>query len=213
MSDYPYPDRIAYDILRMIPDDGEMIGSFGCGTGRTEWELIKTGRKVYGYDIAKEAIEIAATRLTSAKQIAPGHLPFEANSLDGLILADVIEHLPNAWMVVKQLAEAVRPGGWVVISVPNMRSIYVLHEFFIRGDWPEEDLGIFDKTHIQMMSKRRLLRWTATCGLTLDRWFDAYPWWQPRKMKLLQWINFLSLGLGKSWLMYQVQGRFRKISA
>ncbi|MFN7292196.1 MAG: class I SAM-dependent methyltransferase, partial [Pirellula sp.] len=77
--------------------------------------------------------------MTSAKQIAPGHLPFKANSLDGLILADVIEHLPNAWTMVGKCSEAVRPGGWVVISVPNMRSIYVLHQFFIRGDWPEED--------------------------------------------------------------------------
>ena len=99
---------------------------------------------------------------------------FPENSLDGLILADVLEHLPAAWDALAQFTRAVKPGGWVVISVPNMQSVYVLGQFMILGDWPERPSGIFDRTHVQMMSRRRLVRWMKGAGLTLDRWFDAY---------------------------------------
>src|SRR5687768_13673251 len=112
---YQYPDFVRTDILRMIPADGLIIGSIGCGFAATETELVKQGRQVHGVDISPQAIEVARNRLTSARIIAPDdRLPFESNSLDGLILADVIEHIPSAWSALAAYAACVRPGGWVV---------------------------------------------------------------------------------------------------
>lgn len=206
-----YADMVRDDILQMIPDDGQVIGSIGCGGGATERQLVLQGRQVHGVDINPQAVAVATTRLTSARVFdASQECPFAPKSLDGLILADVIEHLPMAWKALASFAQAVRPGGWVVISVPNMRSIYVLREFFIQGDWPEHPSGIFDQTHVQVMTRRRLQRWYEMAGLRIEKWFDRYDPHGPRRRRLLQTIDLMSLGTFHSWFMYQLQVRCRR---
>jgi SAM-dependent methyltransferase len=131
---YVYGDGVREDILRMVPPDGHVIGSIGCGKGATEAVLVGQGREVHGVDIAPEAVALARERLTSARLIAPDdRRPFAPASLDGLILADVLEHVPRAWDALRAYAQAVRPGGWVIISVPNHRSFYAAWQYAVRG--------------------------------------------------------------------------------
>jgi len=206
---YHYSDCARDDILRMIPDDGRVIGSVGCGWAATEWVLAKSGRIVHGVDVSQEAIEVAKTRLTSARVVSPAEPRlFEYQSLDGLILADVLEHMPNAWMALKDLSQALRPGGWAVISVPNMQSLNVLVQLFFLGDWPEKKMGIFDETHIQMMTRRRLERWCGAADLGVERWFHRYQ--DNRKGRLFRVIDALSLGVLHDWLTYEWQCVCRK---
>lgn len=208
--DYVYGDVLRPDLLRLIPADGKVIGSIGCGTGITEQTLMSNGREVHGVDVDPEAIALAQQRLTTARLITPSdRMPFEANSLDGLILADVIEHIPLAWEFLANCAKMVRPGGWVVISVPNMREVSVLWHFLLRGDWPEMPYGIFDKTHLQVMTRKRLKRWCEGAGLRIEKWFGNYhP--SPRRGKLFRIADRLSLKLFHQWFLIQVQVVCRK---
>lgn len=207
---YPYEDRPRPDILRMIPPDGHTIGSVGCGSAATEAILVQQGRIVHGVDVAPTAIEKAKTRITSARLIHPDDTkPFDDDSLDGLILADVIEHLPLAWHALANYAKAVRPGGWVVISTPNMRNLKVLHQFLIRGDWPEQPTGIFDATHLQVMTRRRLLRWCHAAQLRIEQWFDLYlsNRWKQTTLKIL---DLATLRLAHTWWLMELQLLARK---
>jgi 2-polyprenyl-3-methyl-5-hydroxy-6-metoxy-1,4-benzoquinol methylase len=209
-GDYPYVDDVHEYILRMIPEDGKVIGSIGCGRGNTEAVLVRGGREVHGVDISTEAVEVARTRMTSARVISPDdRRPFDDASLDGLILADVIEHIPATWDALTSFSRAVRPGGWVVISVPNMRNINVVAQFMLLGDWPEKPMGIFDRTHLQVMSRRRLSRWCAGASLNVERWFDRYEEhrWRGRMARVL---DPLTLRLFHEFLTYQLQSRCRK---
>lgn len=206
---YQYLDMVRRDILRMVPSDGAVIGSFGCGRGATEAALVATGRLVHGVDVSEEAIFIARERLTTARVIrSDDPLPFEPASLDGLILADVIEHLPTAWMRLRQLSHAVKPGGWVVISVPNMRSIDVLFQLACKGDWPEHPLGVFDRTHIQVMTHKRVLRWARASDLDLEIWFDNYDFRFIRR-NVHRALNLATGRLLRGFFLFEVQGRFR----
>lgn len=209
-TNYVYVDRVRDDVLRMIPADGQIIGSIGCGTAATEELLVRQGREVHGVDIAPEAIAQAAPRLTSARIVGPSEMaPFAPVSLDGLILADVIEHIPRAWQALAEFVKAVKPGGWVVISVPNMRNWDVVAQFLLRGDWPEMPGGIFDASHVQVMSRARLERWCTSAGLRIERWFDRYDPYGPRRYRAFRTLDLLTLKLFHSWFMYQIQVRCR----
>jgi len=195
----------------MVPPEGRIIGSIGCGTALTEQVLVQQGREVHGVDVAPEAVEVASTRITSARLVKPDEdRVFDDASLDGLILADVLEHIPFAWEALKKFAGAVRPGGWVVISTPNMRNIDVLRQFFWLGDWPEPPGGIFDRTHVQVMSHKRLARWCAEAGLQIEQWFDQYDPYGPRRLAFFRTLDRASLRLFHTWFMYQLQLRCRK---
>lgn len=207
---YVYSDLIRDDILRMIPSDGHVIGSVGCGYAKSEGVLVSQGREVNGVDISARAIELASTRLTSARVVSPDErMPFEPDSLDGLILADVIEHMPQAWDYLASFARMVKPGGWVVISVPNMRYQSALATFVLGGEWPEDPQGIFDGTHVQVMTHRRLARWARHAGLELERWYDKYDYRFVRR-NVCRLVNRMTLGSFRSFLTYQVQGVFRR---
>jgi 2-polyprenyl-3-methyl-5-hydroxy-6-metoxy-1,4-benzoquinol methylase len=203
---YVYNDLFRQDIYRMIPSDGLVIGVVGCGRANTEARLVNEGRQVHGVDVSQEAIEAAATRLTSARVVSPNETaPFAAHSLDGLILADVMEHIPSAWSVLKDYVQMVRPGGWVVISVPNMRYIEALSVFALGGDWPEHSLGIFDQTHVQVMTHKRLARWCRSAGLRLEQEYDCY---HPER-RLYRLLNRLTFRVFKSLFNFEIQARYR----
>jgi 2-polyprenyl-3-methyl-5-hydroxy-6-metoxy-1,4-benzoquinol methylase len=203
---YLYNDLFRQDIYRMIPSDGLVIGVVGCGPANTEARLVKEGRQVHGVDVSREAIEVAATRLTSARVVSSNETsPFEPHSLDGLILADVMEHIPSAWTVLKDYVQMVRPGGWVVISVPNMRYIEALWVFVFGGDWPEHPLGIFDETHLQVMTHKRLARWCQSAGLSLEREYDCY---HPGR-RIYPLLDRLTFRVFKSLFNFEIQARYR----
>ncbi|MEO8296718.1 MAG: methyltransferase domain-containing protein [Burkholderiales bacterium] len=210
MTDYFYLDVVRQDILAIVPPDGKVIGSIGCGRGATERTLVEAGREVHGVDVAPEAIEHAKQRLTSARQIGIDDLtPFDAESLDGLILADVLEHLPFAWKRLAGYAKMVKPGGWVSISTPNMRYLETLYTLAVRGDWPEQPTGTFDETHIQVMTHRRLLRWADDAGLSLDRWSKRYDnRLVPRNV--YRATDYLTARIFHSLFTPVVQGVFRR---
>jgi len=209
-TNYAYLDMVRQDILRMIPSDGPVIGSVGCGRGATEAALVEQGRTVHGVDVSQEAIQTASKRLTTARVVSADEcFPFEAASLDGLILADVIEHMPMAWERLRELTLAVKSGGWVVISVPNMRSIDVLAQLVFKGDWPEHPLGIFDATHIQVMTHGRVLRWAHTADLDLEEWFDSYDFRFLRR-NIHRALNIATGRLFRGFFTFEVQGRFRR---
>lgn len=208
---YVYADGVREDVLRIIPPDGRIIGSIGCGKGATEAFLVGQGREVHGVDIAPEAIAVARERLTSARLIAPNDWrPFAPASLDGLILADVLEHLPQAWDALRAYSQAVRPGGWVIISVPNHRSFFAAWQYAVRGDWPEPPVGLFDATHIQFMTRRRLARWCQSAGLRIEGWVNNWGPYGWRRNRWLRLLNLATLGLLHDWFQYQIKAVCRK---
>ena len=206
---YVYLDEFRRDIYRMVPADGKVIGSIGCGRAPTEARLVAEGREVHGVDVSAEAIETARTRLTSARVIDPNQSPFEDDSLDGLILADVLEHLPMAWEKLISFSRAVRPDGWVVISVPNNRYVEALIPLMFKGDWPESPMGIFDQTHLQVMTHKRLNRWCLAAGLRLDAEFDCYDYRFVRR-NIYRGLNLATFRVLKAFLTFEVQARYRR---
>lgn len=206
MISYPYTDVVRNDILRMIPRDGIVLGSIGCGTAATEASLVRSGRIVHGVDVSPAAISVASERLTTARVIDAGDQhPFPDDSLDGLILADVLEHVPYAWQALSSFSRSVRIGGWLVISVPNMLYIEALYQLLVKRDWPENTTGIFDRTHIQFMTARRIRRWCKSSGLAVEIAYDCYDPNGPRRNRFSRLLDVMSLGVLHEFCTYQIQ--------
>ncbi len=77
--------------------------------------------------------------------------------------------------------------------------------FMVRGDWPEEPLGIFDATHLQVLSAGRLMRWCRSAGLRPERWFDKYLSEVTSRGRWLKTADALSGRLFHEWFQMQHQ--------
>jgi 2-polyprenyl-3-methyl-5-hydroxy-6-metoxy-1,4-benzoquinol methylase len=60
-------------------------------------------------------------------------LPFPAESYDIVLLTEVIEHLPNHFKSLGEIARIVRPGGYLILTTPNIARLHSRISFFFTG--------------------------------------------------------------------------------
>ena len=95
------------------------------------------------------------------------HAPF-----DGLLFADVLEHLRNPREVLARFSTLLAPGGCVVASLPNVRHHTVLWNLLRHGYWPGRDRGIHDRTHLRWFNQETTRRALREAGLVVH---DVIP--------------------------------------
>jgi SAM-dependent methyltransferase len=76
------------------------------------------------------------------------------NYFDLLMANDVIEHLKDTEVFFRMASEKLADGGILLMSVPNVRQIRALYHIYIRGNFPREDAGLFDRTHLRWFCKK-----------------------------------------------------------
>lgn len=85
---------------------------------------------------------------------------------DVVILADILEHLPNPECVLKRLLNLQPEGCVFIISAPNIANIVIrLNLLFGRFDY--QDRGILDQTHLRFFTRRTLLKLLELSGLEI----------------------------------------------
>lgn len=97
----------------------------GCGTGQF-LEDISDFPNRYGCDVSPEALRLTAAHnpgiaLERMEPDAP--LPFADVLFDCVTLFDVIEHVAGDRGLLQRISERLKPGGLLVLSTPNPRSI------------------------------------------------------------------------------------------
>ena len=51
------------------------------------------------------------------------HIPLADRSVDGVVAGEILEHVSYSRLFVGEIARVLRPGGWLVLSVPNIVSL------------------------------------------------------------------------------------------
>ena len=97
------------------------VVDIGCGVGevlRLMQPALPEGAELVGYDIAPEALKLAASRANDHLQFREGALPDPAEHYDLLLALDVIEHLED-YKAFNALVKrnAARRGGLCVLCV------------------------------------------------------------------------------------------------
>jgi 2-polyprenyl-3-methyl-5-hydroxy-6-metoxy-1,4-benzoquinol methylase len=102
---------------------GKQILDIGCGTGEGSALLNKLGAKVVCLDVAKYAMSICR-KLNFNGVLAVAHaLPFREDSFDGVLLMDVIEHVPKDLekKLLFEVKRITKPHAKIAIhTMPNL---------------------------------------------------------------------------------------------
>jgi SAM-dependent methyltransferase len=108
-------------LRRQFPDAGSFL-EVGCGNGYVLAAVAadRPGMLVTGSDLSQAGLANAARRAPGAAllQADARDLPFE-DAFDVAGAFDVIEHVPQDDAVLAALRRAVKPGGGVIVTVPQ----------------------------------------------------------------------------------------------
>lgn len=132
------PVRLAYlraaidshwdgDATGFTPLAGKTVLDVGCGAGLLAEPLARLGGQVTGVDAAPENIGAAAAHAAltglSIEYLAGGVEAIVGRQFDLVTSLEVIEHVADPAAFVRGLAEAVAPGGLLVVSTPNRTAL------------------------------------------------------------------------------------------
>jgi ubiquinone/menaquinone biosynthesis C-methylase UbiE len=116
------------DICRHVTDRRPRILDVGCGTGANLLMLSKYG-EAEGVDISEDALAFCRERgLDKVKLGAAEELPYEDGTFDLVTAFDVVEHMDDDLVGLREMRRVLRPGGRVLLFVPTFMFLWGLQD-------------------------------------------------------------------------------------
>ncbi len=121
-------------MARMLPPKSLKILDVGCGEGHLIecFSSMRGGDEFHGLDILDNTLAQAALRCPSAT-FARGDacaMPFADATFDAVMCTDVIEHIHEYKLALAEMKRVLKPGGWLIINVPN-DTTWTMVRFFL----------------------------------------------------------------------------------
>jgi 2-polyprenyl-3-methyl-5-hydroxy-6-metoxy-1,4-benzoquinol methylase len=138
---------------------GKRVLDVGCAGGHLARVLVERGCTVSGVEYDAAAAEEARPVL---EQLVIGDLEqldlaaeLGTGGFDVVVFGDVLEHLRDPLPVLRGALPLLAPGGYVVISVPNIAHGAVRLSL-LKGRFDYKPLGLLDSTHVRFFTRDTL---------------------------------------------------------
>ncbi|WP_326514720.1 glycosyltransferase [Clostridium intestinale] len=164
-----YSSFIRNDIIKYIDKRSEEdfnILEVGCACGATLLKIknLYKNANLYGIELNENAALISKNFADiRAENIESASLSYEENYFDYIIFADVLEHLYDPWLVLKNIKRYLKDNGKIIASIPNVMHYSVIRDL-INGNWTYRESGILDKTHMRFFTFNEIVDMFNRCG-------------------------------------------------
>ena len=179
---------LTVDFTKFPITPGALVLDLGCGAGRHAFEAYRRGARVIAADL--DLKELAPVSDMFAAMRAEGQarppaqaaavtadatrLPFRDGSFDGIIVAEMLEHIPHDAAALKEIARVLRPGGTVAVTVPAWLPERVC--WALSSEYHEVPGG-----HVRIFTRAELAAKLTAAGLTPTGGHHAHglhsPYW------------------------------------
>jgi SAM-dependent methyltransferase len=202
----------------------------GCGVGMYVEHLRPRVGQVVGleYDFARAAE--AGQRSPCITNAAGERLPFPANSFDVILSHEVLEHVQDDRQAAAEMARVLKPGGRIVLFVPNRGYPFETHGIYWRGRYHFGNIPLVNylprrwrdrlAPHVRVYSAADLRRLFAGLPLRLveqtvlfgayDNIIARFPGPGRVLRRVLQWLERTPLrvfGLSHFWVLEKIDGK------
>lgn len=190
-------------IARQIRGRDLRILDVGCAAGTIADMVTNAATEIVGIDI--DDVPGRSPKITRFLQqdLEQGFDPTALGRFDYILLADVLEHLRNARSVLEKCRAALKPGGQVIVCVPNIAHWSVRFALLF-GRFNYRPRGIMDATHVHFYTKSAIRKLLAETGYRVQRFTptpvplpDLFP--QMARSILLRVPHFFDRILARLW--------------
>lgn len=109
-------------LSRTLPPNARIL-DVGCGRGVLLSALADRGHEVHGMDVSATAVAGADPRARIKVAGCLTECDYPDDAFDQVILWHVLEHLPNPREVLTEIRRILKPGGQLIVAVPNFSSL------------------------------------------------------------------------------------------
>ncbi len=189
---------------------GKRFLDYGCGAGMFTVHAAHLGAlEVVGVDA--EGSALAAAKYFAEREGGDTVCSFVRSDrfpvlgkrprFDVILMKDIIEHVQDDQALLYAAAEAIVPGGLLVVGTQNSMSLnYLIQGTYRRHVLGEKDWFGWDETHLRFYTPMSLTKKLARAGFTSDGWRSVYliPYKLPGvpgsgkkflRIDLLSWID------------------------
>ncbi|RAW02684.1 class I SAM-dependent methyltransferase [Pseudochryseolinea flava] len=113
----------------------------GCGEGRGVETLMKKAKSFTAVDKIKPVIDELQQRFPAGKFMSMNIPPLSGlndNTFDSIFSFQVIEHIQNDFLYLKEIHRVLKPGGVALITTPNRKMSLSRNPWHIREYLPQE---------------------------------------------------------------------------
>tara|TARA_R110001583_G_scaffold70265_4_gene198908 strand:+ start:1135 stop:1794 length:660 start_codon:yes stop_codon:yes gene_type:complete len=170
------------DLLKLIEGNLKNVLDVGCALGVNGDFLLQNNiaESVYGIEfdakMAKEA-EKCNTKVFCGdlnSQEFRNTIVKESPLFDYILFGDVLEHLYDPEKVLIDLKSKLSKNGKIIISLPNIAHIELFIQVYIKGTFPQNSRGIFDRTHLRWFTRKDVFKLITDCDLKLIAYERKY---------------------------------------
>ena len=202
-------------LFRELLRPGMRCLDYGCGDGRRYGRFLKErGIEYLGADISREAMRIAAEIGLDVQPLNDdGSTAIEAESCDAVLCMEVIEHLMQPNRAVAEMHRLLKPGGFLIASVPNIAYWFHRLEFLLTGflnpggspltarkmPWQDPHIRFFCPAMLKMLALKNGFGQARVVGNDFDLGGLPYIYRRPRLSRVLHVVSFPFRWLGRAW--------------
>jgi len=151
--------------MELIGPDVRTIADLGCGQGHLTMHLRGT-YEVAPFDINTDQYKLRWPHVRRL-DLNRDHIP--ARELDCILCLEVIEHLENPYKLVRDCHAALRDGGELIISTPNLHSLKSRLLYLFTGRFNAfQDMDLYRSGHINPIQFWELQHILDICGFDID---------------------------------------------
>lgn len=161
--------------IAALVEDGSYILDIGAGNGLLARVLSRAGKNVMidGVEPNEFAAQLAAKYY---RNFYPGFVQDHLDKLaetkyNYVVLADVIEHMPNPLHVLSELLDKLPAETRLIISVPNV-AFGAVRLSLMNGQFHYVDSGLLEHTHLRFFTRQSLSQLFGLLGLKIDKYFS-----------------------------------------
>jgi len=153
---YYLPWKWEHQQCAELVHDGDRVLEVGAGKGDFIFNLSKLKDiDAVGLELNSDAIGLAAGSNTKLlNQTIEEHAKVASGRYNMVCSFQVLEHVPNVRTFVQAMVKCLKPGGTLLISVPNNDSFIGLNIHSSRFlNMPPHHLGLWDQNSLQSLAK------------------------------------------------------------